>query len=798
MDGPAALARPSNVGVLRDGGLDVAGIAPAVRDMTATIAHPPSHATSRRVFAGAVAMAFALGACTTCSPSAAPLASTSSVIAPATTPPPAAAPDAGTVRAFADAVRSGDHETAARRIDALGESERKSAEVRYARARIAHALGDHARVVQELSDLEKHLPIVVDDIAELRAAAQLEVGPHAAAAAHFAGRSDAASLVRATLAFERAGDLDKARVTVERAVTVASAEKKGRRDQEAEARAARARLAEARKDEASAVADLLWLATVAPAAPAAADADERLSALRPAGEGLTRRQRMARALVFAEEGDVKRVERELARMDGAPGPEPSRAELAYVRAWALYTARADYPRAADLFTEASRGGSANPARDRFYAARALSRAHRDDDALEGYRFVAKTYPRSSYAENARYLAARLHYISGRWDDAERAYEAYLDGHRKRGRYVAAARYELAVTLLAAERGSRAAKALSKLRDDAKDARDDATLAHLEGVAHAVAGRGEAAAKRFEEVIRSQPLSFAALASAARLHSMKKTPPPPIPANDSKAAPGGLDVELPPRAALFARLGFDADAEEELRTQEERIKRQYEPRGDEALCAAYGKLERAARRYRVGQRAVRWAALVQAPSDATQWTWDCLYPRPHAEVVSTAAKEWNLEADLVYAIIRQESAFQPDVVSSARAVGLMQLIPPTAASVATELSVAYDPQKLTTPHYNVRFGSYYLRKVLDTFGGRVELAAAAYNAGPTAVTRWLESGEALPLDVWVARIPYGETRKYVDRVVGNLARYAYLAGGEASVPRLNLEIPKGLRAADGAY
>lgn len=79
-----------------------------------------------------------------------------------------------------------------------------------------------------------------------------------------------------------------------------------------------------------------------------------------------------------------------------------------------------------------------------------------------------------------------------------------------------------------------------------------------------------------------------------------------------------------------------------------------------------------------------------------------------------------------------------------------------------------------------------------------LAAAAYNAGPAAVSRWLETGETLPLDVFVARIPYEETRTYVSRVVGNLARYAYLSGGDGAVPRLELEIAKGLRAEPDAY
>jgi soluble lytic murein transglycosylase len=149
-------------------------------------------------------------------------------------------------------------------------------------------------------------------------------------------------------------------------------------------------------------------------------------------------------------------------------------------------------------------------------------------------------------------------------------------------------------------------------------------------------------------------------------------------------------------------------------------------------------------------------------------------------------------------MRQESAFKPDAVSPARAVGLLQLVPGTAEKVAAELGRTIEPALLSSPSYNVELGAYYLHKVLGTFGGHVALAAAAYNAGPRAVSRWLEVAENLPLDLWVARIPYAETRGYVSRVIGNLARYSYLHGGEDAVPRLALALPKGMRAGPQDY
>ena len=755
---------------------------------------------------GGLGLAVLVGACAGHSSGNPPLTEASAPVQPAAAPTASTAPaEASKAPAdvesgsWVDAMRINDWKSAARRIDALSAAERAVAEVRYARARAAVELGDHAKAVKLLDGLEKSLPTLRVEIARYRALSQLEAGPHLEAAKYFAARGDAQSLIRAALAFERAGELAKARAAADRAVRATSAKTKKRGPAvEAEARGARASIAQKQGKPAVAIADLRWIATVAPTAKAARDVDARLAELQPKAPPLTKKQRYERAMSFARDGDVARTEKELELLEKAAGAPVPKAEVLHARAWALYMARTDYLKAADLLAEAARLGTRHKVRDLFYSARARSRGHRDAEAIKQYDDLAKRFPKTSWAERARYLSARLHYIGGAWNKAAKGYAAYQKRYKKRGRHAATARYELAVAWLADGKNAQAAKAFADLAAATDSARKASRFRELEGVALAQAGDDKAAKKRFERVIKDRPLSWAALTASARLAKLGSSSPPVIePAPSTPEAPK-LDVKLPPKAQLLARIGLDTEAEADLRRHEEQIKKAFAPRGDEALCAAYGKLTIAARRYRVGQRAVRWTALSRAPSSATQWTWDCIYPRPYEDAVRGAAKEWELASELVYAVMRQESAFHPTVVSPAKAVGLMQLIPPTARHVAKELSVDYDPLMLTSPVYNIRFGSYYLKKVLDTFGGRVELAAAAYNAGPGAVSRWLESGESLPLDIFVARIPYGETRTYVGRVVGNLARYAFLQGGESAVPRIELELPKGLRAGSNAY
>jgi soluble lytic murein transglycosylase len=289
-----------------------------------------------------------------------------------------------------------------------------------------------------------------------------------------------------------------------------------------------------------------------------------------------------------------------------------------------------------------------------------------------------------------------------------------------------------------------------------------------------------------------------LAAHARIRAMGGKPPPHMPGADAESAAKPLNVELPSDVAVLLRAGLDQEAEALLRDHEASLRARHQPREYESLCAAYGKLAGAGRRYRLGQQAARWSALMKPPDARTRWLWECIYPRPHLSIVERVESEFKLPDHLVFAVMRQESMFQPAIVSPADATGLMQLIEPTARRVSQALDVEYDRALLELPSFNIRFGGYYLRRLLDTFGQRLILAAAAYNAGPSAVSRWLEGGEGLPLDVFVARIPYRETRIYVNRVVGNLARYAYLEGGDSNVPSLKLEIDRGLRAGSDAY
>jgi soluble lytic murein transglycosylase len=114
------------------------------------------------------------------------------------------------------------------------------------------------------------------------------------------------------------------------------------------------------------------------------------------------------------------------------------------------------------------------------------------------------------------------------------------------------------------------------------------------------------------------------------------------------------------------------------------------------------------------------------------------------------------------------------------------MPETARTLVTE-DRQEDATHLTSPPVNITLGARYLRDLLARFHGVMPLAIAAYNAGPDAIVRWLSRPKGLDLDLFVERIPFTETRTYVVRVMGNVARYGYLQSGEAGVPAVKLEM-----------
>ncbi|MEZ5565680.1 MAG: lytic transglycosylase domain-containing protein [Gammaproteobacteria bacterium] len=156
-----------------------------------------------------------------------------------------------------------------------------------------------------------------------------------------------------------------------------------------------------------------------------------------------------------------------------------------------------------------------------------------------------------------------------------------------------------------------------------------------------------------------------------------------------------------------------------------------------------------------------------------------FPIVERKTVERESAANGLDPVWTLALIRAESAWQTDARSPANAWGLMQLLPTTGKRMARELGVDWrGTSTLLDPATNIRLGTRYLAQQAERFDGSPWLATAAYNAGPTPVTRWLSERGALPPDIFIETIPYRETREYVMRVLAFSAIYDWRLDGKA--------------------
>jgi len=150
--------------------------------------------------------------------------------------------------------------------------------------------------------------------------------------------------------------------------------------------------------------------------------------------------------------------------------------------------------------------------------------------------------------------------------------------------------------------------------------------------------------------------------------------------------------------------------------------------------------------------------------------DLSLPLGYTDVIREQAAEKHLDPALIAGVIYAETKFEPRD-SVAGAIGPMQIMPQTADFLARRSgATTFTTADLTTPRVNIAYGSYYLRYLLDEYGGNVTLALAAYNGGESNVNRWLAEARADGRKFTVSDIPFPETRAYVLRVLNAEQQY----------------------------
>ncbi len=267
----------------------------------------------------------------------------------------------------------------------------------------------------------------------------------------------------------------------------------------------------------------------------------------------------------------------------------------------------------------------------------------------------------------------------------------------------------------------------------------------------------------------------------------------------RAGPLARDPHLLAAVELL-RLGLKPEAARELLAVDRGPARAPGPEGEEALVlladlsARAGDLRNAHALIRTDLR-----GLLRRTSEPLALRAAALaYPLAFRDQIAKAAERAKVPADLLQALMREESALDPGALSSAGALGLTQLMPATARDVAQRLRLrGYTTDQLNDPGVNIRIGATYLGQLYKKFH-HPALALASYNAGPGTVAGWMKARGALPLDAFVEEIPLDETRAYVKRCLRSFAAYQYLYGpGTSRSPELGEELSTPPRPQQGS-
>jgi soluble lytic murein transglycosylase len=418
----------------------------------------------------------------------------------------------------------------------------------------------------------------------------------------------------------------------------------------------------------------------------------------------------------------------------------------------------------------------------YQGGKASALARRFDEALARFAAVEKQFPTHRLADDARFHSALV--IDDQGDHARSLAmlasiaDAYPDGDMGRDALFRVALADMEAGDLAGARGI-----LDRLLSSPPQTWSWGAASRAEYFRARVAqlaGEGDDARARYAAIVARRPLSYPMLLAFSRLKDLSE----PFAIATLKEAIGnerggpfltGAHPELQsPAFERFEQL-LEVGEIESARREAAAAGFTSEAIDSEVLWVVAWLFDRAGApeighafaRARLTDYRGHW------PSGRWRFAWEVAFPRPWPDLVTRESAASGIPAPLTWAIMREESAFDPDARSVANAVGLMQLMGPTAQKVAQGTAIGWDEEALRRPQTSIALGARLLSSLRTSFPGRPELAIAAYNGGPVSVRRWLAERGGDEIDVFVERIPFDETRNYVKRVLASEASYAFL-------------------------
>lgn len=393
--------------------------------------------------------------------------------------------------------------------------------------------------------------------------------------------------------------------------------------------------------------------------------------------------------------------------------------------------------------------------------------HENTQALEYFQLILEKYPTSEYVDRARFAAADIHEYFGRRPEAIQLYSDIIKLSPV-GQIRDDAAWRLAWLYYRNGDLPSASEAFSTLSKQSGNGPFGTAALYWQARISEKSGENDKARQTYRQITASAPESYYQSLSwraLQRLGDASEEPKWVVASSPQEADDPPIAPELVfhlSRARALGSLSLQHLAITEL----DELNRAATPsnRMRAFLMREYFKTGGYARSLQLANQ------LPSSRRDREPYR----YPLAFWQLIQQKAQQRGLDPYLVLALIRQESLFDARARSPAAALGLMQLLQPTAARVAKQIGIAVPtPDMLFDPDVNLTLGTQYLKDLLARYSNNRQKAIAAYNAGESAVDRWEKEISTDDIEEFVERIPYVETRGYVKLVLRNQQIYKSL-------------------------
>jgi soluble lytic murein transglycosylase len=673
-------------------------------------------------------------------------------------------------------------------------------------------LGEHSRAAKAMVAILPRMPLLADYLHNAAARSFFFARDYAEAMKH--ARAVDTDSVQGADALLLIGDILRSKndhaATLKHYARYLETRSRGIRRPEARYRVAEATEKLGRREEAA--AHYKKITVEAPLSRWSQRSQERLEILlkkipeadRKSIEELSAEEWITRAKVLYDNQRNDKAEVVFASALSAPGLTPElRCVASYHRANSVFKLR-NRTKAAPLFLEAldacERAKNADLyVKAAYQAGRSYATLGQHERAIHFYKLIESKHPEHTYADDARLHQAEEYRELKQEDKVEKALASIPDLYPQ-GDMRSEALWRLAWRAYKAKKYAKSIEWLNKQINSTTGENQfwaEGQALYWIGRAQGQLGKTDKSIAAYQQVVREYPLSYYSLLALNRLRESHRAVFDALvveihsePAKDDGSfhfrerdeyqtprfsrALEFLKLGLPgPAGAELGRLGFKSPPGRDALSDPDTIDRTW---AVSVLHYNIGDYSRAlwSTRWHLVDYKRHW------PVAGWRKRWDIAYPPGYWLLIDKYARAQDIPPELIISFVREESGFDPIQESVANAIGLSQIIMPTAKRFAEGTGIVVSRETLRDPDKNLHIGSRFMSFLMKKWDKQISLVAPSYNAGEGAVARWMKERGSWDRDAWAEEIPYDETRRYSKRVIASYFTYRYLRHDEIPV------------------